>query len=132
MRPLRIFVTVCLLLNSYACTRTLTRSQEVDLREPIFEGKARSVTIRSGHTYELSPPNTFSFINDTLHFQLKKTGRLVSGSQEELIPLADIEEISVNNPTGTVFLLTGIGIGIFLIVFSTAFSDGKIGGHESW
>ena len=77
MRILIFFIIICLLFNGYACTRTLTKADGIDLGEPILEGKARFVTTQNGHDYELCPPNTYTVVNDTLHFMLKKTGPVI-------------------------------------------------------
>jgi len=117
MKVIKLITIFCLLFHCYACTRTLIRSEENDLREFILADKAYSVTDRNGHKYDLRSPNIYSVSNDTLHFTLKKTGRVASGSRKTSIPLTDINAVSISNPTSTVILLLGVGIGVGIIFF---------------
>jgi hypothetical protein len=115
MKVIKFITIFCMLFQCYACTRTLIRSEENDLNEPILAGKAHTVTDRNGNTYDLNSPNIYSVSDDTLHFTPKKTGRVVSAPQDVSIALTDIKEISVNNPIGTIALIIIVPLGIFVI-----------------
>ena len=125
-----LIIIFCILFHCYACTRTLIRSEENDLKEPILTGKAYTVTDRNGNTYDLSSPNIYSVSDDTLHFTLRKTGRVISSPQEVSIALTDIDEISVDDPTGTIMLIVTVPLGIFIFLAlylesNPIFSGGK-------